>query len=225
MPGRDDWYLIYYLSSMENALSAFLWPLQSQAALGSFAENKIVVIHHKTPKNMPRDAARQHVRLAITEFLLAALPCPADQLRITSVVGEGLFVSLGANELYVSTSYEAEIAVAAISCIGPIGIDIMSNAPQTGWEDIATLYLGEQKTSELQQTPLHLQATKFAHSWTQLEAKFKCAGLALTEYEHQKIPLFINRFSDIQLYTVSVPVQYIASLALRVTSSENLKTQ
>ena len=206
---------------MKNYLSTFLWPLQSQAALESFASEKIVVIYTTHPEMLLRDASRQHLRLVVTELLIQAFHCTADQVRITSFIGEGLRVSVNEKELCVSMSYEAGISIAAITYAGKIGIDIMQVEPQTDWEDVARLYLGEQQTSQLLSAPKRDQATLFALYWTQLEAKLKCNGHALTEYSNQCCLTFINNQSNknTYLYTLNVPVNYVASLALQTSSS------
>ena len=206
---------------MNNYFSTFSWPLQSQAALESFASEKIVVIFTTHPEMLLRDASRQHLRLAVTELLIQAFHCSAEQLRITSFIGEGLRVSVNEKELCVSMSYEAGISIAAITCTGKIGIDIMQVKPQTDWEDVARLYLGEQQTSQLLASPEHKQATLFARYWTQLEAKLKCNGHALTEYSNQRGLTCNNnqRDKNTYLYALDMPDNYVASIALQMTSS------
>ncbi|MFZ6847394.1 4'-phosphopantetheinyl transferase family protein [Undibacterium sp. RuRC25W] len=200
---------------MSNYFSVLIWPLQAQVALEKFASGKIIVIATLTPENMARDAARQHLRLALSEFLAAAFHSPAEQLRITSVIAEGVKVSIGDVDVHISTSHESGISVAAISGLGRIGVDIMRIDLPVDWQDVARLYFGERRTTTLIATAKPHQAPVFAQYWTQLEATLKCAGCALTEYETQITPEFSDKLKDIHVYPLDVTNGYTASLALQ----------
>jgi len=199
---------------MEQHLPAFLWPLQSSAALECFSAKDIVVFYVAIPENIERDAARQSLRLAITEMLVAAFNCPAQQIRITSVVANGVHALVAKRELFISMSYETGIAIAAISSKNQVGIDILRLAPEIKWEDLAQLYLGEQKTLEILAAPLPNQYRLFATYWTQLEATFKSDRRTLTEYEHQISAANRHIYADTELFSLQVPNAYVASLAV-----------
>ncbi|MFZ6861017.1 hypothetical protein ACO0K7_00125 [Undibacterium sp. Ji67W] len=199
---------------MEQHLPAFLWPLQSQAALGCFAAKDIVVIYVAIPENIERDAARQSLRLAITEMLVAAFNCPAQKIRITSVIAKGVHAFVAERELFISMSYETGIAIAAISTKNQNGIDILRLVPEIEWKDLAQLYLGKQKTLEILATPLPNQYRLFAKYWTQLESTFKSDRSTLTEYENQISAANSHIFTDTELFSLHVPDAYVASLAL-----------
>ncbi|MFZ6686348.1 hypothetical protein ACO0K0_01215 [Undibacterium sp. SXout11W] len=199
---------------MEQHLSAFLWPLQSPAALECFAAQGVVVIYIKVPEDMNRDAARQSLRLAATEMLVAAFNCPAQQIRITSMLAKGVYTLVEKQELFISMSYETEIAIAAISSKNQVGIDILRLAPEIEWVDLAQLYLGKQKTLEILATPAQNQFSLFAKYWTQLEAKCKSNRMTLTEYDDQISAANCDMFAGIELFSLHVQDTYIASLAV-----------
>ncbi|MBC3860936.1 hypothetical protein H8K32_02395 [Undibacterium jejuense] len=199
---------------MEQHLPAFLWPLQSHTALEYFIAKDVVVIYITVPENIERDAARQSLRLALTEMLVSAFDCPAQQIRIISIIAKGNFALVAEQELFISMSYEAGIAIAAISAKNQLGIDILRLTPEIEWQDLARLYLGEQKTSEILAAPVLNQFRLFTKYWTQLEAKLKSNGMTLTEHENQISAANRHLFADTELFSLQVPETYVASLAL-----------
>ncbi|MFZ6754342.1 hypothetical protein ACO0KY_13310 [Undibacterium sp. Dicai25W] len=199
---------------MEQHLPAFLWPLQSHTALEYFIAKDVVVIYITVPENIERDVARQSLRLALTEMLVAAFDCPAQQIRIISIIAKGNFALVGEQELFISMSYEAGIAIAAISAKNQLGIDILRLTPEIEWQDLARLYLGEQKTSEILAAPVLNQFRLFTKYWTQLEAKLKSNGMTLTEHENQISAANHHLLADTELFLLQVPETYVASLAL-----------
>lgn len=81
--------------------------------------------------------------------------------------------------IHVSISYSGSGAWFAIALGEPIGVDAVSLWDCKGWEDIAAIYLPEciSKT----RTKDAEAELRFAHEWASLEARFKRAGLPLTE--------------------------------------------
>jgi len=199
---------------MEQHLPAFIWPRQSSAALACFDAQDIVIIYVEVPENIERDAARQALRLAVTELLVTAFHCPAQKIRISSMFAKGVYALVDGQELFISMSYEVGIAIAAISCKNQIGIDILRVAPEIEWEDLARLYLGAQKATEIRAAPVPNQFRLFATYWTQLESTFKSERITLTEYENQISAANHHLLADAELFSLQVPNAYVASLAL-----------
>ena len=198
--------------------SLLMWPHEAQTALKYFASEKIIVIGTQTPTSILRDAARQHLRLVVTEFLSAALDIAAHDLRLISVIGQGIRTVVRDMDLQISTSHETGISVAAISRLGQIGVDLMRTTLPDDWQDLAGVYLGDQHTASLIATPLSLQAQRFSQYWTQLEASLKCAGLGLTEYENQIQAAYRSQLSNIRTFSINTVPEYTASLAISGTT-------
>ena len=191
------------------------WETQRWSALDYFRQQSNVVIGLSFPPNLQRETARQQLHLAITELLMQAFSSAAEQIRLIRVAGSKLQCVVAAQEVFISVSHESGLSLAAISQKQQPGIDLMAVKAMDDWQDIAGIYFSPQQIAALQQVQDGERATLFAQYWTMMEARFKCAGIAITEYDDHVQQQMASVLKDAQIYALALPVGYIGTLILR----------
>ncbi|MBC3876810.1 4'-phosphopantetheinyl transferase superfamily protein [Undibacterium sp. FT79W] len=197
------------------AFSVFDWEAQCLSALDYFSQQSNVVICLSFPQNLQRETARQQLHLAITELLMQAFSCTAEQIRLIRVAGSRLQCFIATQEIFISVSHEPGLSVAAISQKQLPGIDLMAVKAMDDWQDVADIYFSPQQIAALQQAQDDERAALFAQYWTMMEARFKCAGIAMTEYDEHVQQQMASALKDSCSYALTLPAGYIGTLILR----------
>lgn len=197
------------------AFAVFDWEAQCLSALDYFSQQSNVVISLSFPQNLQREVARQQLHLAITELLMQAFSCAAEQIRLIRVAGSRLQCFVAGQEIFISVSHEPGISLAAISQKQLPGIDLMAVKAMDDWQDVADIYFPPQQIAALQQAQDDERAVLFAQYWTMMEARFKCAGIAMTEYDEHVQQQMESALKDCCSYALALPAGYIGTLILR----------
>lgn len=197
------------------AFPVYDWETQRLSALDCFIQQATVVISLSFPQSLQRETARQQLHLAITELLMQAFSCAAEQIRLIRVAGNRLQCIVGTQEIFISVSHEPGLSLVAISQQQQPGIDLMAIKPMDDWLDIAQIYFNAQQISALQQAHDSERAALFARYWTMLEASFKCAGLAITEHSERVQQQISSVLKDAHSYALTLPAGYTGTLMLR----------
>ena len=197
------------------AFAVFNWETQRWSALDYFRQQSNVVIGLSFPPNLQRETARQQLHLAITELLMQTFSSAAEEIRLIRVAGSKLQCFIATQEVFISVSHEPGLSLAAISQKQQPGIDLMAIKQMDDWLDVAGIYFSPQQIAALQQAQDGERATLFAQYWTMMEARFKCAGIAMTEYDDRVQQQMASVLKDAQIYALALPAGYIGTLILR----------
>ncbi|MBR7792132.1 4'-phosphopantetheinyl transferase superfamily protein [Undibacterium sp. FT147W] len=190
------------------------WETQRWSALDYFRQQSNVVIGLSFPPNLQRETARQQLHLAITELLMQAFFCAAEQIRLIRVAGSRLQCFVATQEVFISVSHEPGLSLAAISQKQLPGIDLMAVKTIDDWQDVASIYFSPQQIATLQQAQDGERAVLFAQYWTMLEAHFKCAGIAITEYNADVQQQIASALKNSCSYALTLPFDYVGALIL-----------
>jgi 4'-phosphopantetheinyl transferase len=218
LSGSDDGQINGDETDMQSvslpAFAVFDWETQCLSALACFRLQATVVISLSFPQNLQREVARQQLHLAITELLIQAFSCAAEQIRLIRVAGSRLQCFVATQEIFISVSHEPGLSLAAISRKRQSGIDLMEAKPIDDWQNIARIYFNPQQIAALQQAQDCDRASLFARYWTMMEARFKCAGVAITEYDKHLQQQMASVLKDARSYALTLPAGYIGTLIL-----------
>jgi 4'-phosphopantetheinyl transferase len=154
------------------------------------SEADCVVISVATRHSEKRPLARLAIRVALKELLANYWQQPADSIHFSDHMGHALTLLSPASPLGLSISHSPGCSVAAVHMHRAVGVDVMrvdadlfgvDDSP-SNWEQLTRDYLGPVTHQHLLQSVPHLRARNFAQAWCQLEARLKCLGLGLTEW-------------------------------------------
>lgn len=197
------------------AFPVYEWETQRLSAVDCFNQQATVVISLLFPQNLQRETARQQLHLAITELLMQAFSCTAEQIRLIRIAGSRLQCFIATQEIFISVSHDPGLSLAAISQKQLPGIDLMAVKTMDDWQDVAGIYFNPQQIAALQQAQDCDRASLFAQYWTMMEARFKCAGIAMTEYDEHVQQQMESALKDSSSYALTLPAGYIGTLILR----------
>jgi hypothetical protein len=147
-----------------------------------------------------RSMLRKKVHEVVLVVLSAHFQCAIDCIHIKRTAGTALRCEVHTSDKqvvipWISISYADNIAVIAISLNQALGLDVLKADPDflsQSWQEVAQLYLAPTITQEIVRLTPITGALRFAQEWVKLEAHFKCAELALTEYSaelHKYLPV------------------------------------
>lgn len=196
-------------------LPVYSWPDKRAAALKALAEHGVVLVSVATPLAASREFARQQIRSALSDLLSRRFELSPEQIHLDREPGKrpGQHLAIPGHHIALSISHEQGLSAAAI-CHGTaattIGLDLLHIAHLPDWREVAELYLGEQITASIASAPLAQQASYFATHWARLEAKFKCRGVALSEWSAQ----LERELSGCTLSELDLPEGYAGALAI-----------
>ena len=165
----------------------------------------LLLVAVDTPNTSIRDAARQQVRQVLRELL-------GDE-ALVSTPGQAIRLVRPGSKIGISVSHEIGLSLVAVNFAGPVGIDLMRSLASADWhEQISALaqdYLGPQIAQNLVSLPAAAQMRYFAEAWTQHEARLKCLGLGLQEWQ----PVLAERLSACHVEQLNLPSGYIGAVA------------
>ncbi|MCS0612371.1 4-phosphopantetheinyl transferase [Massilia kyonggiensis] len=125
-----------------------------------------------------RATARRSIRSALLAALAEASGSPSSSIQLGGAPGEAPYALLDdGRRIALSISHDGDLSVAALRLDGgAVGIDVMQVTDVPDWQAVARDYLGPACAATLAGMPA------FARAWSEREARFKCRGLALTEW-------------------------------------------
>ncbi|CAM3744196.1 4'-phosphopantetheinyl transferase superfamily protein [Polaromonas hydrogenivorans] len=190
-------------------------------ALGSW--QALTVISVAMPATTDRSLARELVRTALCETLVAYLGPTAASLKLVSCPGQALRLDCHVAQLSVSLSHAPGFSLAAIGRQGRIGVDVMAAdravEAMPDWADVARDYLGPAVTAWLQGLSPVRRPLAFAQAWTRLEACLKCQAMALTEWT----PAVALQLAPCSVSALALPENYRGAIAIAIaTDSERV---
>jgi len=178
------------------------WPEQRPARTA-----QAFVLALALPPSLPRPQARQALRQALLEALAQRLGVAAAALRLETP--PGLAPQLrGYGGIGISFSHEAGLSLAAVNLLGPVGVDLLLDAPAPpDWQTVARDYLGPQALATM-------RAQDFGPAWAAHEARLKFHGQALSEWRPSMAEA--AWLAACQCHALRLPPGWLGSLALPV---------
>ena len=168
-----------------------------------------------------REAARLSIRIALTAALAEVTGLPTARIRIGGASGEAPFASVscgspGERRIGVAISHDGELSVAAFRLDGgPVGIDVMQVTDVPDWEAVARDYLGPDCAAALGRVPAAARADAFARAWSEREARLKCMGMPLAEWDAAEA----GRLGACSCRAIALPAGYVGTVATGTSAS------
>ena len=192
------------------SLNVLAWPAHEALRKLKRSDGIFVIGIATTPTN-DRTAARRQIRAALGEAL--AVLGGGDASRIEFNTGPGRPPQLTRSSIGVSISHEVGMSVAAIYLHGAVGIDIVRRdtvaRSAADWLMLARDYLGPAALERINDAEPIQRQTIFATEWTAQEARLKCRGLGLVEWN--AAPKLIAEFV---VHPLVLPQSLIGMLAI-----------
>ena len=181
---------------------AHWWPFTALRA-----PEGVLVIGVEGDGDRPR--ARVRIREAIHDALLA-LTGAAVTLHGDS--GEAPWaVQVEGQRIGLSISHEGALSIAAIHLHGPIGVDMLHTALRADALAVTLDYLGPDAAQALTGASPHQRPAVFAAAWTDHEARLKCLGIELGEWDANA------RLAQCRVLALDLPEGLTGTLALKVS--------
>jgi 4'-phosphopantetheinyl transferase len=163
-------------------------------------------------------AGRDQARVAIRQALLAELGLltglPPGQIVLHAAPGEAPWAQLDAPEgrrcAWLAISHDGELSVAAISLHGAVGIDVTRIVDIPDWQPVARDYLGPAVAAALAALEPPARAAAFARAWSEREARLKCLGWPLAEWNAEAEGVL----QGCRCTPLALPDGYVGALAL-----------
>lgn len=192
-----------------NLINVQRWPACGESVT---PVNGLIVVAVDTPPTPIRDAARKLVRDAARQILGTLLNRPPATVNLLSQPGQAPRLA-DRDDIHLSISHEPGLSLLAISQRGAIGIDLLRCQESPVWQtDIITLakdYLEPGIAEKLTTISSRRQTVCFAKAWTRHEARLKCQGLELIEWQ----PDFAQCYSQCRIFDLYLPRDYRGALA------------
>jgi 4'-phosphopantetheinyl transferase len=138
-----------------------------------------------TPLSTLRDEARHLVRQALREHLPPWLG--TDAVDLITTPGQAPRLAPPHQGVGVSIAHEAGLSLVALHRHGPVGVDLMHPVDMPDALDVARDHMGPEVAQALAKAMANRSATEhaqaFALAWTAYEARLKCLGLPLQEWQ------------------------------------------
>lgn len=139
-----------------------------------------------------RQLARRLTRQALCEALAQLYGLDVAQIMVHFSAGRAPAVSFaGAPHVAapgISISHDGTLSVAAIHQHGLVGVDLMRVRDVPEWQEIARDYLPPHVREQLEIAAPAQRALLLANAWTEQEARLKCHGRQLSEWNGQALP-------------------------------------
>ena len=167
-------------------------------------------------------AGQQAVARSLWSLLSGDQPHAVDLIYKKS--GQPLLVasSTQSKQADVSFSHDNGQMLAAVSLIGPVGVDLERIIPAFNWNEIVdTWFATDEKLWWLAQ-PLELRSEAACQLWTRKEAIAKCLGEGIRWIE-QKVSTLMASDTGIVTLDLCVPKPLKGALALTTAPSPGLR--
>ncbi|GAA5176163.1 4'-phosphopantetheinyl transferase superfamily protein [Niveibacterium umoris] len=145
---------------------------------------RLIVIGLPTAPDAPRERTRLQVRRVLREVLAARLSLRFDNVPLQTTPGRAPRLAAPFAHIGLSFAHEAGLSLLAISFDGAVGVDLtpLSAVPQD-WPGVARDYFGPAIAERLLRIADDGAVAAFAAEWSAMEARRKCAGMALVEWQ------------------------------------------
>jgi 4'-phosphopantetheinyl transferase len=162
-----------------------------------------------------RSAARRAIRAAALAALAAMTGLAPARMLLKQAPGEAPYALLDGDEskAALSFSHDGALSLAAIRLDGAVGIDVMRIVDFPDWQAVARDYLGPSTAAALSALPPERRAAAFARAWSEREARLKCLGMQLAEWNAVSDPVSESRLAACSCLTLDLPDGYVGSLA------------
>jgi 4'-phosphopantetheinyl transferase len=194
-------------------------PDQLMQACQQLQQNGLSVICVDIAQGSTRDDARLQIRQAVIKTFTSALNITADNIRFHKEKGQAPHAVIGVGaqrrNYYLSIAYEDKYAIAAISGVSPVGVDLVKVVSPFDWRDTAILYFGKRNSQDIATKPIEQQFCTFLQAWASHEARLKCLGLGLQEW---------NKKLEMQLQIVHSEVGYVSWDTAYITAVARLQS-
>jgi 4'-phosphopantetheinyl transferase len=163
-------------------------------------------------RNQPdRTTARRTIRAALLDALAEAAGVPPTSIRLCGAPGEAPYALLDDHRISLSISHDGDVSAAALRLDGgAVGIDVMRVADIPDWHAVAHDYLGPACAAALARLPACARAAAFARAWSGREARLKCRGSPLAEWQAGDDA----RLAAFASWPLAVPAGYVGIVAL-----------
>ncbi len=175
-------------------------------------DSGLLVLALRTSPNITRTEARLQIRIALQEALALLLACSSAEIELLSQPGHALKLLNPKLNVGLSVSHEIGLSLAAININGALGIDLMSLSSTPASNEIQTLatdYLGNEIAQQIAGAPTNRQANDFTKAWTAFEARLKCGGEVLAEWNEATE----KRLAQYRCRDLILPDGYIGTVA------------
>ena len=177
----------------------YWWPFTELAA-----PDGIVVIGIEGDGDRPR--ARVRIREAIHDALLALT---GEAVTLHGDAGEAPFaIDIDGRRIGLSISHEGALSIAALNLHGAVGVDMLHTQLPADALAVTLDYLGPDAAQALTVAEPDARPAVFAAAWTDHEARLKCLGIDLGEWDDNPALLACK------VYTLALPEGLIGTLAL-----------
>lgn len=187
---------------MSTPMNVAWWPFTALAA-----PDGVLVIGIEGDGDRPR--ARVRIREAIHDALLNLT---GEAVTLHGETGAPPW-ALGANgrRIGLSISHEGALSIAAINLHGAVGVDMLHTQLPADALAVTLDYLGPAAAQALAAAPPEQRPTVFAAAWSGHEARLKCLGIDLGEWDDNPL------LAACRVASVELPQGLIGTLALKVT--------
>ena len=170
----------------------------------------VFVIAVKTPDHPDRTVARTTIRTAIKDVLGELWGCAPTHVTLTHTPGEPLCAQAPNSPAWgLSVSHDAGLSIAAVSRLGPVGVDVVCESQAFDWHAVAHDHLGPTMARQLASHPLASQNHQFLRAWARHEACLKCSSLGLVEWS----PALQTRLAALQVVDLQLPAGWLGAVA------------
>jgi 4'-phosphopantetheinyl transferase len=162
-----------------------------------------------------RPAARHAIRAALRDALAEWSGLSPERIDLRAEPGHAPYALLAhadgrVQRVSLAISHDGELSVAALWPDGAVGIDVMRIADVPDWEAVARDYLGPAAADALSARPDAQRPAAFAYAWSDHEARLKCLGLGLVEWD----PELAERLTGCDARSLILPDGYAGHVAL-----------
>ena len=161
-----------------------------------------------------RDQARVAIRVAILAELGLLTGLPPERIALHAASGEAPYAQFDGPEgrhcAWLAISHDGELSLAAISLHGAVGIDVTRILEIPDWQPVARDYLGPEVAAALAVLDPPARASAFARAWSEREARLKCLGWPLAEWNPEAEPVV----QACRCTALLLPEGYVGELAL-----------
>jgi 4'-phosphopantetheinyl transferase len=164
-----------------------------------------------------RPAARRAIRAALHAALVqwSGLPLDRIALHADADTGQAPYALLSHHDgrvqrVGLAITHDGALSLAAFGPNGAVGVDVMQVVDTPDRQAVGRDYLGPVAVAALEAVPAPLRAAAFARLWSEHEARLKCLGLGLAEWD----AALARRLAGCRTRPLVVPDGYAGHVAL-----------
>jgi 4'-phosphopantetheinyl transferase len=191
------------------------WPSAALPTAGGAAAGTAAVRIVGVRGQGDRVAARRAIRTALSAALADSMGVPEAAVRLVSEPGSAPFASVSCESselrrIGLAISHDGGVSLGAFRLDGgPVGIDVMQVIEVPDWAAVARDYLGPTCVEALASLPADARAVAFARAWSGREARLKCLGWPLSEWDAGQA----GKLDACVWRAVAVPDGYVGTVA------------